>query len=59
MKAVGRRWTKAVAINTPVPKCLAEKRKEAGILRRGNLMTRIGNAHAVVDTKRMMKRPPT
>lgn len=25
MKAVGSRWTKAVAINTPVPKCWLKK----------------------------------
>jgi len=26
LKAVGKRWTKAVAIRTPVPKCLDRKR---------------------------------
>ena len=57
--AVGRRCTKAVAIRTPVPKCFALKRKDAGIRRRGNLMTRIGKAQAVDETKRIMKRPPT
>jgi hypothetical protein len=46
--AVGRRWTKAVAISTPVPKCLEMKRKRRGIGRPGNRRARTGNEQAAV-----------
>lgn len=45
--AVGSKWTKAVAIKTPVPKCLEMKRKRRGIGRRGNRRARTGNEHAM------------
>jgi hypothetical protein len=47
--AVGRRWTKAVAINTPVPKCLEMKRNRRGIGRPGNRRARTGNEQAAVE----------
>src|SRR5690606_17300665 len=47
MKAVGTRWTKAVAIKTPVPKCRAKKRKVGGMRRRGNRLHMSGKLHAV------------
>jgi len=47
--AVGRRWTKAVAIRTPVPKCRERKRKRCGIGREGNLAARMGKEHAATE----------
>lgn len=50
LNAVGSKWTKAVAINTPVPKCLEMKRKWRGMGSRGNRRAKIGNEHA--DSRR-------
>ena len=44
--AVGRRCTNAVAIRTPVPKCLERKRKRCGIGRLGKRRAMIGKEHA-------------
>lgn len=44
--AVGKRCTNAVAIKTPVPKCLERKRKRRGTRRPGNRRARTGNEHA-------------
>jgi hypothetical protein len=44
--AVGRRWMKAVAIRTPVPKCLERKRNRWGIGSLGKRRAMIGNEHA-------------
>lgn len=59
VNAVGRRWTKAVAINTPVPKWRIAKKKDVGIRRPGKRAANMGNAHAVVETNRMMNKAPT
>lgn len=59
VKAVGSRCTKAVAMSTPVPKWRIAKKKGAGIRSPGKLTANIGNAHAMVETKRMMNRAPT
>lgn len=48
-KAVGSRWTKAVAISTPVPKCRERKRKWWGTGNRGKRLTTIGKEHAGRD----------
>lgn len=46
MKAVGRRCMKAVAMSTPVPKCLETKRYRCGIGRDGKRLATTGKAHA-------------
>jgi len=46
--AVGRRWTKAVAMRTPVPKCRERKRKRWGMGRVGKRLAMRGKEHAVV-----------
>lgn len=46
-KAVGSRWTNAVAIRTPVPKCREKKRKRWGVDRDGMCRTINGIAHAI------------
>jgi len=46
-KAVGRRWQNAVAMSTPVPKCLERKRKRWGIGSEGKRRAVMGNAHAL------------
>jgi len=46
MYAVGKRWTKAVAIRTPVPKWRERKRKWWGTGRRGKRRTMMGKEHA-------------
>lgn len=47
MKAVGRRCTKAVAIKTPVPKCLERKRNWWGTGNRGKRLATMGKEQAV------------
>jgi hypothetical protein len=59
MYAVGKRWTNAVAISTPVPKCLDMKRKRCGTGSLGKRRAIIGNAHAAMLRKRMRKRAKT
>lgn len=59
VKAVGNRCTKAVAMSTPVPKWRIAKKNGAGIRSPGKLTANMGNAHAVVETKRMMNKAPT
>jgi hypothetical protein len=44
---VGSRWTNAVAIRTPVPKCLERKRKRCGIGSLGKRLAMIGKEHAM------------
>src|ERR1700677_864472 len=44
--AVGSRWTKAVAMRTPVPKCLLRKRNRCGMGRSGKRRAMIGKEHA-------------
>lgn len=56
---MGNRCTKAVAMSTPVPKWRIAKKKGAGIRKPGKLTANMGNAHAVVETKRMMNKAPT
>ena len=46
MKAVGRRCTKAVAMSTPVPKCLLRKRNWCGTGNFGKRLAMMGNEHA-------------
>lgn len=46
MNAVGRRWINAVAMRTPVPKCLDRKMNRCGIGREGNRLAITGKAHA-------------
>jgi hypothetical protein len=48
-KAVGRRCTKAVAIRTPVPKCLEMKRNWCGTGNRGKRFATMGKEHAGQD----------
>jgi phosphoglycerate dehydrogenase-like enzyme len=45
--AVGRRWTKAVAMRTPVPKWRERKRKRWGMGRVGKRLAMRGKEHAV------------
>lgn len=45
---MGSRCTNAVAINTPVPKCLDMKRNRRGIGRRGKRRARTGKEQAIV-----------
>ena len=45
-KAVGSKWTNAVAISTPVPKCLLRNRNLWGIGRLGKRRAMIGKEHA-------------
>lgn len=45
--AVGRRWTKAVAMRTPVPKCLERNRNRDGTGMLGKRRTTMGKEHAV------------
>ena len=51
--AVGRRWTKAVAIRTPVPKCRERKRNRCGMGSLGNRRAMMGKEDAVVVFIRM------
>lgn len=59
INAVGIRCTNAVAMRTPVPKCLKPKCALAGIRSCGTLSAIIGSAHAPAETPRIMKRAPT
>ena len=49
LKAVGSKWTNAVAIRTTVPKCLEKKRKCRGMGNPGNRRAKIGNEHAIAE----------
>lgn len=46
MKAVGRRCMKAVAMRTPVPKCLERKMTRCGMGSDGKRLAITGKAHA-------------
>ena|SRR5947207_2326372 len=59
MYAVGKRWTKAVAMSTPVPKCREMKRMRCGMGSLGNRRATIGKAHAAMLRNRMRKSAKT
>jgi hypothetical protein len=54
MNAVGRRWTKAVAMSTPVPKCRERKRNWCGTGKRGKRFAAMGKAHAGLGQRLFM-----
>ena len=57
--AVGRRCTNAVAMSTPVPKCLLMKSAWFGTGSRGNRRIMRGKEQARVERKRIRKRAKT
>jgi len=55
-KAVGSRWTKAVAMRTPVPKCLDMKRNWCGTGMEGKRLTTMGKEQAVRTVSEAVRR---